>query len=154
MTMMPDLQKGIAMGRNGWASLAGRITAVASVGAFIGWVISRDVDWAMAESGRECAQAQEQICVGVAPVAGLAFGITLTVVSCWVIMAVAGVRPLGSTVPSAITLVILATAMWPVPGGRLHPAWEFSLTTIRVERLPAHDRARWAASAASGGAVG
>lgn len=117
------------MGVYGWASRAGSITVVAGTGAFIGWAISRDVDWAMAASGRECAQVYEQICVGVGPVAGLAFGITLTVASCWAIMAVAGARPLGVTVPAAIMLVILATVLWPVPGGRLHPAWEFSLVT-------------------------
>jgi hypothetical protein len=117
------------MGRYGWASRAGSITAVAGTGAFIGWAISRDADWAIAASRSECAQAHEQICIGVAPVAGLAFGITLTVASCWVIMAVAGVRPLGLTVPAAITLIILATVTWPVPGGRLHPAWQFSLVT-------------------------
>jgi hypothetical protein len=117
------------MGGYGWVSGAGRITVVAAAGAFIGWAISQDVDWGMAASRRECAQAHEQICVGVGPVAGLALGMTLTVVSCWVIMAIAGVRPLGLTVPGAIALVILATVMWPMPGGQLHPAWEFSLVT-------------------------
>jgi hypothetical protein len=36
------------MGRYGWVSGAGRVTVVAAAGAFIGWAISRDADWAMA----------------------------------------------------------------------------------------------------------
>jgi hypothetical protein len=119
------------MGHSGWTNLAGRIAVVGGTGAFIGWAISRDVDWAMAASQSECAlsNTNDQLCIGVAPIAGLVFGIAITVVSCWAIMATAGVRPLIVTVPSAVTLIVLATVTWPVPGGRLHPAWAFSLVT-------------------------
>ena len=125
------------MERHGWPRQASRLGGVAVAGALLGWVISADLDWSAAASNRECAQSSG-ICLGIAPVAGLAFGLTLTVAVCWVALAAARIRPLRLTVPAAIVLMILAPVLFlsAVPGGRLHPAWAFSLVTAFALALP------------------
>jgi hypothetical protein len=111
-----------------WSRLAAA-TGLAA-GAVTGWLISLDLDRAASASDRECAQATG-ICFGIAPPVGLAWGLLLTVSACWLCMAIAGARPLLATIPAAIVLVFLCTAVFLrfVHGGRLHPAWAFSLTT-------------------------
>lgn len=118
------------MERHGWVYRASAVGGVAVAGAVIGWVISLDVDWSAAASDRECAQSPG-ICIGIAPIAGLAFGLAFTVAVCWVVLAVAHIRPLILTVPAAVMLIVLASQLFlrVVHGGRLHPAWAFSLVT-------------------------
>jgi hypothetical protein len=113
-----------------WSRLAAAAGLVAAAGAFTGWLISIDLDWAASASERECAQAT-WICFGIAPLVGLAWGLLITVSACCVCMAIAGARPLLATVPTAVVLVVLSTTLFLrfVHGGRLHPAWAFSLTT-------------------------
>ena len=113
-----------------WSRLTAATGLVAAGGAVTGWLISLDLDWAASAGERECAQATS-ICFGIAPLAGLAWAVLLTVAACWVCMAIAGARPLLATVPTAIVLVFVSAGFflrW-VHGGRLHPAWAFSLTT-------------------------
>lgn len=126
------------MERHGWVYRASTIGAVAVSGAIIGWVISADVDWSAASSNRECPPAPG-LCIGTAPVFGIAFGLAFTILVCWVVLAVARARPLMLSVPTAIMLVIVAAVMFArhVHGGRLHPAWAFSLVTAVAVALPA-----------------
>lgn len=118
------------MAGRGRAGLAGRTAVAAGAGVVIGWVISVDLDWSDTASRHECAQSTG-ICIGIAPFVGLALGAIFTVAACWVIMAVAAIRPLTHTVPAAIMLIFLTILIFlrVVSGGRLHPAWAFSLVT-------------------------
>jgi hypothetical protein len=120
-----------------WVRQATRTVLVAAAGAVLGLVISQDLDASVAAGRSECAQSTE-ICIGIAPFVGLAFGLALPVAACWAIMAVAGIRPLWLTVPAAIMLTLVAAVMFlkAVPGGRLHPAWAFSLVTALALALP------------------
>ncbi|MBO0823761.1 MAG: hypothetical protein J2P27_07855 [Actinobacteria bacterium] len=123
---------------NGWVYRASTIGAVAVAGGLIGWVISLDVDWSAAASSRECPPAPG-LCIGTAAVVGFAFGLAFTISACWVILAVARIRPLMLSVPAAIMLVIVATLLFAqhVHGVHLHPAWAFSLVTAIALALPA-----------------
>ena len=116
------------MESHGWVYRVSTVGAVAVAGAVIGWVISLDVDWSAAASNRECQQVPG-ICIGTAPVVGVVFGVAFTVLVCWVVFAVARIRPLLLTVPAAVMLVIVAIDVFlrAVHDSRLHPAWAFSL---------------------------
>jgi hypothetical protein len=92
------------------------------IGAVIGWAISRDLGWSVAAGQRECAQASG-LCLGFAPVAGLAGGLLVTVLACWAAFAATGLRPLAVTVPSAVAVLLFVTRGYL---GR-YPAWVFSL---------------------------
>jgi hypothetical protein len=111
------------------ATEIGGAGVAAAGGAIIGRVISWDMDGSASAGVRECAQSTG-ICVGTGPVAGLALGIAFTVAACWLTMADGRVRPTPLTVPVGLVLIVVATFKFlgVVRGGRLHPAWAFSLT--------------------------
>jgi hypothetical protein len=103
-------------GNVAWRAEAARIAGAAVIGAVIGWAISWDLDWSVAAGQRECAHASG-LCLGFAPIAGLAGGLLVAVLECWAGFAVTGLRPLAVTVPSAVAVLP------EVPGYRIQSAY-------------------------------
>jgi hypothetical protein len=110
-----------------WA-VGTRIGMVAGGGMVLGLAISYDLDQSAATADRECA-GSKNICFGMGLPVGLAVGVGIVVVGCWLCFSMAGVRPRSVTIPAGILAVIVVTLRYlaAVPGGRLHPAWLFAL---------------------------
>lgn len=119
-----------------WGAIAGRLGVVACLGAALGWIISVNLDWSSEASRRECAESSG-LCVGLAPPIGLAAGILIVVVACWVCFAAVGLRPLAISIPGAsvLTLFTITGYLRSVDGGRLHPTWAFALVMAVVFAL-------------------
>lgn len=102
----------------------------AVVGALVGVVIARDLDWSASASGHQCAQ-MTGVCVGTASFAGLAIGFVVVTALCAAGFTIAGLRPVWAFVILGVFLAACESVAYlnHVHGGRLHPIWEFALVT-------------------------
>lgn len=116
----------------------------AAAGALAAFAVSAIVDWAAAESDRECANATG-LCWGTAPYVGLAGGFCLVLALCWIGFALAGLRPLIGYVLGGILLFVVMTMFFltEIHGGRLHPGTGYAgLMAAAFLIFPANDRFR------------
>lgn len=116
----------------------------AVVGALVGVVIARDLDWSATASGRQCAHTTG-VCLGAAPFAGLGIGLVVVIALCAAGFTLAGLRPVWAFVILGVFLAVCETVAYlsHVHGGRLHPIWEFAGVTALTFALVSLGNGLW-----------
>ncbi|GIH67665.1 hypothetical protein [Microbispora siamensis] len=100
-----------------------RAAGAAALGWLLGAGLSLDYEISEAAGDRECLGVVGRLCIGAGPYIGFAMGVAGVVLACWIGFAILNVRPLRTTVPAGIVLIIFVTFAYPaVPSQLMDPA--------------------------------